>query len=329
MTRDFSTDLTILVTGSGNSTVQNIQDNLTEWIFGGNDERNVRVIIPFTELMGKGMENFITWGEDFFQWGDPEGDPFHAVVMPERGHKIISKATGTHQVTTLKETLDMSLELLTDDWQNGNEVAVISIFAPDMDEDMEFITEAKKINLLPVFNLSEGMIDSFDGYQSEESIMVEGAAREKFLLEEAQKDAIASLEKDTKSATKKAPAPRKRAAKKTTPPSAPTTLKEPEKPLQDLPVGTVVEVAGTEFTKIGPNPFREPLPGNPIHDQKITKDTPLEGLSEFAEITPTKKQAEDNIWSDSDKILVSKKDLTDLAEGINLITKAFTRIMGS
>jgi len=328
LTRDFSTDLTILVTGSGNSTVQNIQDNLTEWILRGKDERNVQVIIPFTELMGKGMENFIEWGEYFFQWGDPEGDPFHAVVMPKRGNKIISKATNTKQVTTFKESIDVSLELLTDAWQNGNEVAVISIFASDMDEDMEFITEAKKINLLPVFNLSEGMIDSFDGYQSEESIMVEGAAREKFLLEEAQKDAVASLDQDTKPATKKASAPRKRAAKKTTTPSTPTTLKESEKPLQDLPVGTVVEVADTEFTKIGPNPFREPLPGNPIHDQKITKDTPLEGFSEFAEITPTKKQAEDNIWGDSDKILVSKKDLTDLAEGINLITKAFTRILG-
>lgn len=326
--RDFTTNLTILVTGSGNSTKGNIEDNLLEWIFGSNDSRNVKVIVPFTQNIGTGLNNFLLWGQDFFQWDSPEGDPLIAVVEPEGGHKAISHAKETQQVSK-GGGFEAALDMLTDAWQDGNEVAVISLFEPNSSDDLHWITEAKKVNLLPVLNLCEGLIDSFEGYRTEESIMIEGAAREKFLKEEAEKDALEQIEKPV---AKKASAPRKRAAKKAVAPVVASSLQEAEKPLQDSPVGTVVEVGGTKFTKMGDDPFREPKSGlDRLIDKSVqreeekkaarpvTKDTPLEGLSVFAP----------NAWTDpaEDKILVDRKDLADLAKGIELITGAFTRIM--
>lgn len=338
MQRDFNKDLTILVTGTGNSSTANIEDNLIEWIFGGNDSRNVKVIIPFVENLGKGMENFIRWGSDFFDWGSPNGDPMIGVIETEYGHKVVSKASKTRRAVDFSDAIVIAMETLSDAGNDGNEIAVISLFEPGSPSDLLAINIAKSYAPIPVHNLCEGMVDFFEGYQSEESILVEGKARENFLMSEAEKDAIDQLDKPV---AKKASAPRKRAAKKAAVPASKPMLEEPEKalqdvpkpkhvhrfvwaddgnghegsvcydcqesepemPIQDAPVGTVVEVAGTEFTKIGPNPFRAPLPTSKL---------------------PEKTDA----WTDPDKILVNKRDLADLAEGINLITGAFTRIMG-
>jgi len=236
-------DLTILVTGSGDSSTSNIEDNLIDWIFKGNDSRNVKVIIPFTANMGKGMENFIKWGSEFFDWGSPDGDPMVAVIQGDHGHRVISKASSTTQVASFHDAVDTSMNLLSDAGNDGDEVAFISIFDPANEEDMQAVTVAKSYSPIPTYNLSEGMVDFFEGYESPEDKLKREQAVAEF---EKNKPA----EEVTKPATKKAATPRKRAAKKVQPQESKPLVQAAEKALEGIPVGTTGKLpvdAKTEF----------------------------------------------------------------------------------
>lgn len=343
-------DLTILVTGSGNSSTANIEDVLTDWIFQGKDSRNVRVIIPFTDDLGKGIQNFINWGKDFFAWGESDGDPLVAVVQGDHGHRIISKADETKNAgMRFPDTIDTALDILSDAGNDGNDVAFISLFEPNNTTDLQAVTIAKTHYApIPTFNLCEGMVDYFEGYESAEDRTARETAVEAF----QEKLRNGEAEVDTKPATKKAPAPRKRAAKKTVAPPAKPVAVEPEKPLQDVPetkhvhhfvyaddgighegsvcydcgtmedvpVGTLVEVAGLEFTKKGPNPFRDPLPGNPLYDQNTRK-------AEFA--TQTIPGLPDGHQETNGNLLVSKSDLVQLGEAMKKMAEGFTEAIST
>jgi DNA-binding transcriptional MerR regulator len=309
--RDFTKPLTILVSGSANTTIPNIEDNLIDWIFGGRDERDVTVVVPYRSEMGKGMANFLVWGMDFFQWDQPEGDTLLAGVAPEGGHKSISHASKTWQAKDYSEAMGWCIGQLTSAREDGNEIAVISLYNEEDDDDLKLITYAKQLGI-PTFDLAMSMVDNFAGFKTEAQLEEEARAKEEF------DKALAEVIDET---PKKAAAPRKRAAKKTVASKAADTLQEDEKPLQDVPVGTTVEVAGEKFTKVGenpfaeaantlsadvtvprkgPNPHRAPLPGNPMYDQKP--------ITEVSEATVT----------------VKKSDLVGLAESMKQMGTGFT-----
>lgn len=301
-------NLTMLVTGFGDSKLGNIQDNLTEWIFSETDSRDVTVIVPFTDEIGKGLETFLSWGLKFFQWGSEGGDPLYGVVTPEGGHKVISKATETFAVADQTGAISIAMGTLTAAQQSGDEIAVVSMFDPNNASDMALISRAKELKI-PTYNLCDAMLDSFEGYETEEEKKERedalAAFKEKLETEEA---AVA-----TKPATKKAAAPRKRVAKKSAVNTPPASLQEPEKALEDSPVGTQVEVGGTTFTKVGPNPFREPLPGNPIHDQ--TEDV-------WSDVAAAKAATKT-----PDSVSVTREDLAQLGEDIKNMGLAFASVM--
>lgn len=301
MTRDYTKPLTILVAGSADSTTANISDNLSEWIFGTQDSRDVTVVPVYRPNIGNGMANFLLWGNELFAWDQEDGDPLFAAVAPEGGHRSISHASKTWQGKDYAEAAGWAIGQLTTAREDGNEVAVIMFYNPEDEEDLALVTKAKEYDL-PTYDLAMSMVDNFPGYQTEEEKAAEAKAKAEF------------EEKTQDEEPKKAPAPRKRAAKKTVASKAPKTLEAAEKPLQDVPVGTTVEVAGTEFTKHsenpfaepktelsadvsvyrkGPNPHRDPLPGNPMYDQPvktITGDTMSVKKSDFVALAEAMKK---------------------------------------
>lgn len=320
MTRDFSKPLTVLLAGSADSTTANIEDNLLDWMFGTQDSRDVTVVVPYRPNMGGGMSSFLVWGNNIFQWDQEGGDPLLAAVAPEGGHKSISHAKKTYQAENYAEAMGWAIGQLTSAREDGHEVAVISFYNPDDEEDLYLITAAKQFGL-PTYDLAMSMVDNFPGFKTEEELEAEAKAKEEF--DKTLNEVVAE---------KKVSAPRKRAAKKTAASNAPKTLEVQEKPLEDVPVGTTVVVAGMEFTKHsespfveptsgvdehgrelsatvtvprkGPNPHRAPLPGNPMHDQPV-KTVPASTMT------------------------VAKSDFVSLAESMQKMGEGFTEAIAA
>lgn len=331
MAKEFMNPLTILVSGSANSTIPNIEDNLVDWIFSGLDERDVKLVVIYKPDMGKGMSNFLKWGQDFFQWGQEDGDPLYGIVMPEGGHRSISNAVETRAVETPTEAIGVGIAALQKDMQEGREVAVVSFYNPEDEFDLNLITVAKHDDI-QTFDLSMGMVDFFEGYESMEDRLAREEAEDRFAQDQLEK----SL--DEKPVAKKATTPRKRAAKKTVAPKPTDALQEAEKPLQDVP----------EPKSKGPNPHRDPLPGNPTNDLKAlhrfstheggmgwTEGTCLVCGTDFA--NPSDTCVAKDVWSDVakearytkalDNVSVAREDLAQLGEDIKNLGLAFAATM--
>lgn len=318
MTRNFNTDLTIMVAGSGNITMQHLEESLAEWIFGNVEEREVHVILPLFSDMGGAVKNLIKLGTEWeFKFTLVQSDKAPLTrelsAMPE---DCFVRADDE------RDALEKALSLLTESHKNGDETAFIMAYNPKSIyeqgnpalSDMEILGDAKNYQWLQTLNLCESLVDSFEGFKTTDEILKEQRLQQEFedkqRAEEAAKPAPA----------KKAPAPRKRTAKKVEKEEAKPLPAAAEKPLEDSPVGTVVEVAGTEFVKVGPNPFREPLPTGAV-------------LSADVKIAPPVA----DVWSDVNEahakiekrnaIAVSRDDLVELSENIKQLTGAFGSIM--
>lgn len=317
MTRDFSKPLTILVSGSADSTTANINDNLLDWIFGGHDQRDVSVVIPYRSDMGEGMANFLVWGNEFFQWDQKDGDPLYAAVAPDGGHKSISHASKTWQAKNYREAMGWAVGQLTSAREDGHEIAVISFYNSEDENDLALITYAKELEI-PTYDLAMSMVDNFPGYQTEEEKEAEAKSKAEF------EKALAEVAAEE--APKEAPKPRKRAAKKTAAAKNPKTLEPADKPLQDVPEPTPEDPwngvnrgfpqdankpelsATVPVTHNGPNPHRAPLPGNPIHDQPVRTEEDIKARN---------------------AITVEKTDLVALAESMKKMGEAHAEGMAT
>lgn len=316
MTRDFSKDLTIMVAGSGNATMAHLEASLAEWIFGTVDEREVHVILPVLSQMGPGIRNLIKLG---MEW------EFKFTVIQAKDAPMTRELSGVPEDSFVRmdgerEALEHGLELLTERFKAGDETAFFLAYNPKSTyeqgnpalSDFEIIGDAKNYRWLTTLNLCEGLIDSFEGFETTDEILKRERLQQEFEDKQRAEEAAKPQEE------KKAPAPRKRAAKKVPPKEPKPLVTEAEKPLQEP----------SEAKSEGPNPHREPLPGNPVHDDprnELSADVPVV-IGPSPDIQEDIREAHDAAEK-TRTIVVSKHDLAQLSTDIKELTAAFGNIM--
>lgn len=318
MTRDFSKDLTIMVAGSGNVTAQHLEESMAEWIFGSTDEREVHVIVPVLSQMGGGVRNLIKLGTEW---------EFKFTVIQAKDAPMTRELSALPEESFVRkdderEALEYGLSLLTERHKAGDETAFIHAYNPSSTyeqgdpslSDYEIIGDAKNYQWLSTLNLCEGLVDSFEGFETTDEILKRERLQKEF--EDKQRAIEAAKPKEEQ----KAPVTRKRAAKKTAAPEVAKPLVVAEKPLEDVPVGTVVEVGGTEFTKVGPNPFREPLPTGNVLSATVPVEVPQTDV--WSEVNEAHAEI-----AKRNMVAVSRDDLAELSGNIKELTTAFGAIM--
>lgn len=224
MGKDYSRDLTMVFAGSGETTLSNLSALLENFIFGpppapGEEEieREVTIMIPAQYKNSPGVKTLL-------KWGTPMGMEFS--VIPGDPH----------------QSLDSALGMLSEANDAFQETAFIMFYNQDSKyekdnpalTDLEVIGEAKNHEWLTTYNLSEGMVDYFDGYESTDERLKREALEEAFaeqqrIKEEAEKAA----RPPRKTAAKKATTPRKRAASTPKVEEDKPLPIEPEKPLAE------------------------------------------------------------------------------------------------
>lgn len=224
MGKDYSRDLTMVFAGSGETTLSNLSALLENFIFGpppapGEEEieREVTIMIPAQYKNSPGVKTLL-------KWGTPMGMEFS--VIP-----------GDPQ-----ESLDSALGMLAEANDAFQETAFIMFYNPDSKyekdnlalTDLEVIGEAKNHEWLTTYNLSEGMVDYFDGYESTDERLKREALEEAFAEQQRVKEeAEKAARPPRKTAAKKAATPRKRAASKPKVEEDKPLPIEPEKPLAE------------------------------------------------------------------------------------------------
>lgn len=317
MTRDFNRDLTIMVAGSGNATLQSLEDSLGDWMFPDPDaEREVNVIVPVLAGMGAGIRNLIKIGTE---WG------FNFTVIQAKDAPMTRELSALPDESFVRmdderEALDHGLSMLTERHKAGDETAFILAYNPDSTyeqgnpnlSDYEMIGEAKNYRWLQTLNLCESLVDSFEGFLTTDEILKQERLQKEFedkqRAEEAAKPAPA----------KKATAPRKRTQKKVEKEIPLDELKVDEKPLQE----------SSEPKSKGPNPHRDPLPGNPVHDDprnELSANVPIV-IGPSPDIQEDIREAHAQVEK-RHAIAVSKVDLAQLSTDIKELTTAFGNIM--
>lgn len=321
MTRDFSKDLTIMVAGSGNATMAHLEASLAEWIFGTVDEREVHVILPVLSQMGPGIRNLIKLG---MEW------EFKFTVIQAKDAPMTRELSGVPEDSFVRmdgerEALEHGLELLTERFKAGDETAFFLAYDPKSTyeqgnpalSDFEIIGDAKNYQWLTTLNLCEGLIDSFEGFETTDEILKRERLQREFEDKQRAEEAAKPQEE------KKAPAPRKRAAKKVPPKESKPLVTEAEKPLQE-PSEAKPEDPWNGVNKGFPNPHREPLPGNPIHDNVLSANVTV--------AVPTPDIQEDIREAHAEvvkrnTVAVSRDDLAELSENIKELAGSFGKIM--
>jgi hypothetical protein len=348
VSRDMSKDLTIVVTGLGKITLPNLNDLLENWMFGDQDEREIRIIVPVLSKMGTGLKEFCKWGINI-------GFDFTIVQAGDAGM--------TKEITSLPEkcfvrvdndrdALQCAMDFLHEDHDNGNETAFIMLYDETSTykqgdahlSDREIIGEAKNYTWLTTLNLCQGLTDFFEGYESTDDRIQREAKEAEFAEEQAK------LKAAEPKPAKKAAAPRKRAAKKAVAPEPTPVLEEPEKPLQEPsePIakgwgdyqGNCIHYfvwadddmgnEGSVCTNCGLEEPSEPIferPKLPI--EKLVEQRVATELSATSSLKPVAKE----IWDD----IVAAKSMTDLsatamlkhAKAVQAMGQAFTDVIGT
>lgn len=321
MTRDFNRDLTILVAGSGNATIQSLEDSLGDWMFPDPEaEREVTVIVPVLAGMGGGIRNLIKIGTEW---------EFNFKVIQAKDAPMTRELSALPEESFIRmdderTALEHGLSMLTERHKAGDETAFILAYNPESTyeqgnpnlSDYEMIGEAKNYQWLQTLNLCESLVDSFEGFETTDEILKRERLQQEFedkqRAEEAAKPAPA----------KKATAPRKRAQKKPEVEESKALPAAAEKPLQET------ENPCAEVTSRGPNPHRDPLPGNPVHDDKrneLSANVPVV-IGPSPDIQEDIREAHAQVEK-THTIVVSKVDLAQLSTDIKELTAAFGNIM--
>lgn len=345
MTRDFSRDLTIMVAGSGNVTLANLEDSLGDWIFPDPEtEREVHVIIPVLAGMGGGVRNLIKLGTS---WG------FTFTVIQAKDAPMTRELAALPEeafvrVDHERDALEHGLTMLTERHKAGDETAFMLAYNPSSTyeqgssvlSDYEIIGDAKNYQWLQTLNLCESLVDSFEGFETTDEYL----KRERLQKEFAEKKAAEEAAKPAP--VKKAPAPRKRAQKKVEPQESKPLATEPEKPLQEPSEPTREDVVASGLND----------PAVPLYDQENVTDadeinrivflnkeaadadarnelsasvTVITGVPEVnpEDINVSIDYVRENLNMDKKTIQVSKIDLAQLSTDIKELTTAFGNIM--
>jgi len=295
MTRDFSRDLTIMVAGSGNITMQALEESMGDWIFPDPDaEREVHVILPIFQEMGGAIRNLVKLGKEWqfkFTVVHPINAPMNKDISALPEDSFIS-------VDYERDALEAGLSLLTAAHRGGNETAFIMAYNPESTydqhntnlSDLEIIGEAKNYQWLLTLNLCEALVDSFEGFKTTDEILKEERLQKEF--EDKQREEAAK----NPAPAKKATAPRKRAAKKVEKEEVKSLPVEPEKPLEE--------------------------PSDPRNE--LSADVPIViGTPDIQEdIREAHAQVEKRHM-----VAVSKDDLAELSQNIKELTGSFGKIM--
>ena len=339
--QDYDKDLYLMVVGSGNTSRDNWEDNVEDFIFGDRASREATVIVPYTRDMGQGMDVVLN------QWavGADRSNPRYPIVAfvePEAGHKSISSAKDStlldHEngVYATSAALEAAMSYLRDAQADDNEVAVIVLY--DENKDVEMLGDIKNYNGIPVYNI-DGMVDSFPGFRTTDEILEEERKREDFDAKEAARIAsekeLEKLQADADKTDAK-PAPRKRAVKK-------TVAAAPEKPLT-----TTRKTAAAKKTATSPKTVEQLLAEQPEHkvgDTVVVEGIPFTKHSELpSELEPVKElpqKVDDtpDLWKDVSNAQtqlgtvthysVSKESLAELSEGIQEMALSFSKTMGA
>lgn len=337
--QDYDKDLYLMVVGSGNTSRDNWEDNVEDFIFGDRDSREVTIVVPYTRDMGKGMDVVLN------QWAvgaDRQNPnyPIIAFVEPEAGHKSIASAKEStlleneNGTVAVSSALEEAMSYLVDKKKDNQEVAVVVLY--DENKDVETVGDIKNYNGIAVYNI-EGMVDSFPGFRTTDEILEEERKREEFDAKEAARIAsekeLEKLQADAEEGDSK-PAPRKRAAKKV------AAGVPDEKPLTNTRKTTVAKK-----TASAPKTVEELLSEHPGGLDEFAKDGKVEEKSELPkELEPVKDlspKVDDtpDLWKDVSKAKaelgqvthysVRKESLAELSEGITEMALSFSKTMGA
>lgn len=228
MEQDYTKDLTFILTGSGEIKMPLLSQALEQFAFGDLENREIRVIVPFDHTTTKGQETFLTWAKAI-------GVDLTIVKFSKFTHPITDIAKKVIDVSTMPKMMEQTFaEIAQAELMEDNQTAFVSLYNPASASDLAWVEEAKKYDWLMTLNLSDGLVDHFDGYESigekESRISAEKKAEE---LEQQEKEETKAAKK---TAAKKATTPRKRAASKPKVDEPIEPVIVPEKPVQDSPV---------------------------------------------------------------------------------------------
>lgn len=323
--RNYDNPITVLLTGSGNSSAANTSVLFEDFIFGNLSNADAKFLVV-KDSKAVGISTAV---KVLAEWGIDQTSGDLAVVNTYQG------ALG-------------GLEFAQTE---GRDVYVVSLFDPNSEADLTEITQAKNKGITTL-NLCSSLVDHFEGYESEEDRIHREAVTAAF---EEQQKAKEEAEGTAKPARKRAPAkkaatPRKKATTK--------PLEEESKPLEDEPenvpqmaVGDTVEVGGLYFTKTADSPFPEhnksgldKLVANAVarEEEKKAAKTELSGTIVMGssdlpkELVPAKPIVPTpDVWQDvassvpatGDTITVRKADIVELGDAMQMMATGFTEAL--
>lgn len=328
--RDFTRDLTIMVVGTGKTTWANLQENLDDWVFGKLDDfysvdsREVKIIFPILHRSGPILSLMTRYAMD------KDADVQVVQTKDAPMNRDLSALPDILVTNNEHETLMTSFSLLKTREAEGDEVVFLMAFDPestytqgqDALSDLEIIYEAKAETDLLTLNL-DGMVDFFEGYESEEDKADREAKEAAFKAEQA------AL---TPAPVKKATAPRKRAAKKAVAPKAIEAPVEPQKAVQ-TPSEPISESLTPGLDALIEKSMEKEQEGRKVRamhaqvtDITIENSEMAQHFIRKSDVAPT-----DDVWSDVAKAVspwdTSRQDvlLVELGENIAEMGAAFSK----
>lgn len=338
MAQDYTKDLALVIVGSGNVTKANVIDLMEDYVFGADlDSREVKLLVPYTQNMGKGMDVVLN------QWAvgadrqNPDWD-IYAYVEPDAGHRSISSAKEAVQVDHNCALGDAMSDLVTYK-KNGHEVAVVVLYDENNKDDLGIVGDVKNYNGITVLNLCEGLVDAFPNFKTTDEILKEERAREEFETKEAiriaaEKEQAKAQDGDEKPVAKKVAAPRKRVAKKAVAPV--------EKPQEETPRSVDELMAELEAEKLLARQGEPDVdePEHKVGDTVVVAGIPFTKHSELpSELEPVKNLAPvvDDVWADVARaqasvdgtIAVKKEHLVTLGQNITKMSEAFSETIAT
>lgn len=218
MIHDYDKDLTLAVSGTGVFDADNVGDNIFDFVLGAQEARHCTLVIPLMSKMTANMKQFTEWaidsGFDDFVFVKSENAPMTPKISGLSKNPEVTVQYLT--VPTDRDAVQQMLSILEDAKDDAKDYAFAMMYNPESTydrhatppSDYEILGEAKFLEWLPTYNICEGMVDSFEGYESAEEKEARLKAEAEFAAKQAQESPVAPRKR----------AARKTAAKKTTAP---------------------------------------------------------------------------------------------------------------
>lgn len=318
--QDYTKDLTILVAGTGRTSVKNLEANMLDFIFGpapseGEEEleRDVVIIVPESSDIPAGISTLLQWGEE-------HGMEFSLIQGEDD-----------------REAMEKAFEEIAIAHGSGRETAMVMLYDPSSKyekgsndlSDREIIGDAKNHAWLKTYNLCEGLIDSFDGFETTDERLKRERLQKEYDAELKRKEAEDKPVK--KAVAKKATVPRKQAASKAVAAVDKPLTEEAQKPL----VAPLETACVHYFLRGDEQKDTDPLICKNCGELDPEKPLELSGTIAIKPTLPTDlSPVPDEVWKDVAKavpststVTVKKEDLALLGNSIKDMAVAFSDAM--